>query len=82
MDKRKVPGKILPDISVSLVLVFLGMFAITGAFEVARYVFLPHEWIGEIPFLTVIIASAGAGHHCIFSPQIAQGGRSPAGYPS
>jgi len=60
MDKRKVPGKILPDISVSLVLVFLGMFAITGAFEVARYVFLPHEWIGEIPFLTVIIASAGA----------------------
>jgi len=50
----------MPDVSMYLVLVFLGMFAITGAFEVARYMFLPHLWIGEVPLLTVIIASAGA----------------------
>ncbi|WP_292370260.1 PAS domain-containing protein [Methanoregula sp. UBA64] len=60
MEINKVPEKILPDISMSLVLVFLGMFAITGAFELARYFFLPHAWDGEPLVLTVILASAGA----------------------
>ena len=60
MEITKVPEKILPGISMSLVLVFLGMFAITGAFGLAQYVFLPHEWTVNLLILPVLVASAGA----------------------
>ena len=60
---RKTPGL---DPRLALILIFMGMFAITGAFELGRDFFLPYVGIWQISLLTIIVVSASAAFIAFF----------------
>jgi len=54
---RKIPGL---DLRFSLVLIFMGMFAITGVFELSQIFFHPYLGMWGVTILTMIVVSASA----------------------
>jgi len=54
------------DPRVSLILVFMGMFAITGMFELGRDLFLPYVGIWQTSLLTMVVVGASAAFIVFF----------------
>ncbi|WP_428368682.1 PAS domain-containing protein [Methanoregula sp.] len=60
---RKAPGL---DPRLDLILVFMGMFAITGAFELGRDLFFPYGGLWQTSLLTIMVVSASAAFIAFF----------------
>lgn len=54
------------DPRVYLILVFMGMFAIIGVFEIGRDLFLPYIGIWQVSLLTMVVVSASAAFIVFF----------------
>ena len=60
---RKIPGL---DSRFSLVLIFMGMFAITGVFELGQIFFHPYVGMWQVSLLTMVVVSASAAFITFF----------------
>lgn len=60
---KKTPGL---DPLQTIILIFMGMFAITGVFELGRDIFLPYIGIWQVSLLTIIVVSASAAFIAFF----------------
>ena len=54
------------DPRLALILIFMGMFAITGVFELGRAIFLSYVGIWQVSLLTMIVVSASAAFIAFF----------------